>query len=104
MNQQIRCPICGLPVARVRPAFPGETPQHPGLPVGFDCPNLHALVTADPEYREANLQRKIDEIHSLLDELTFEGCTHTDWELRDVDTDRCTHCGALRPRFTFDAG
>lgn len=65
----ITCPICELPLRRVRPALDDEHEHQRNLPPGWDCPLRHAETVPPADYERARVERLIDEITDTLDKL-----------------------------------
>lgn len=66
---RITCPICDLPLRRVRPSLSGEPQHQDHLPPGWDCPLGHVETVAPADYEYARVQRLIDEITQMLTDL-----------------------------------
>jgi hypothetical protein len=81
----IKCPVCGLQMARLRPSHAGEYPRQHGLPAGWDCPLGHAGSVPVADFERARLEQFLAEVEEALGRLRPDQPTTQAAGTRDKD-------------------
>lgn len=76
----VKCPICELPMQRLRPSRRGEEPRQRGLPAGWDCPLHHAETVEPDDFENARVALLTKDITKALDEMRAERQAGTDFD------------------------
>lgn len=95
----LSCPMCGQPITRRRPAFPGERPRQSHLPVGWDCAALHATWVRPDLYEQARVTRLIADVNAFLHPDAQANCGEHVWihteTMPEFSATHCARCNSI---------